>query len=208
MSDISGVQVISLASSTSPRVILSIHNMSDPGRSAWYSSNLPERSQRQSQHATVEEKTLPSQSLLATSTGVTEGSAPATSSLDANATSAESFVTGLMLPEQFTWDSGLRDFSKVTYQSKQHLSIPKPPAGLPQGKDSGTIRTGSKIDICEQWIRDLRNRRRFLKGVRLKDGNSGNTSGHEKELDAIAKETEKWAEWRAELLREARNERV
>ena len=178
--------------------------MSDPGRSAWYSSNLPDRPQRQSQHATVEGTTLPSQSLLATSTAVTGGSAPTTSSLDANATSAEPFVPGLVLPEQCTWDSGLRDFSKVTLRSKQQPSIPKPPAGLPVGKDSGTIWAGSQIDICEQWIRDLRNRRRYLEGLRLKDGNNGDTSEHQKELDAIAEEIEKWAAWR-ELLCEARD---
>jgi hypothetical protein len=49
-----------------------------------------------------------------------------------------------------------------------------------------------KIHICEQWIRDLRNRRRCL----IKDGNK---SEHGKELNAIEEETQKWAEWREEL---------
>ncbi|GHJ87104.1 hypothetical protein NliqN6_3506 [Naganishia liquefaciens] len=140
--------------------------------------------------------TLPSQSCLATSTAATEENPPATSSPEANATSAEFSATGFMLPEQYTWDSGMRDFSKVTQRSKQHRSIPQAPAGEPQGRDSGTTPLKLKIHICEQWIRDLRNRRRYLRALILKDGN---TPEHEKELNEIAKETQKWAEWRAEL---------
>lgn len=94
------------------------------------------------------------------------------------------------------YDRDQRDFSKTTERSESYEWLPGAELGIPLG--ARPIRAyEDRIDLCNQWLRDLANRRKEL-ALALRQTVESDPKV-QRELERIEDEVLKWLGWRKEL---------